>query len=325
MTSHELQVMLSNRFESALETVKEFWEQNPMASGTYGRCVMAFTPFCELMTRRHNESYGIAAEIIGSELDNVSVPRGLRSVILTALARWTYESVPGKAAIQGRIVSHFGQILSHSAKAHPEMYVEWFEDMGHGIPLAHETGEPPEQGYYEWLLAPQPTRVLRGILFASRLREGVMDEFWRRAARSEFFPERIFTDPGDFEDQACLLTPMQLAQLAVFYTHAPEEAVQRFARVFAEHVRTMRCVVYARLTLPGGAMADVGVCDPPDKSIKLLFGNLGEQADRICWEQDASYVELEVTEEKRIGLLKAVLGMMQDEDRRRLVRQVFGV
>jgi len=173
-------------------------------------------------------------------------------------------------------------------------------------------------------MAPQPTRVLRGILFSARIeRDGVLDGFWRMAAVSERFPERVFTDPGDHKNYACLLSPVGFGQLAQFCTRAPMEAVTRFMNAYRSAVVQMKRVTYGRAVLPGGSILEVAVRDAEPGDAFSLFPDCGLKKELLI-ERDLWRKDLEVTDEKRRWLLRtAVLGCIVDQDRYKLVRDIL--
>ncbi|MFC1639096.1 hypothetical protein ACFL26_02395 [Patescibacteria group bacterium] len=342
---HDLERSLRNAFISALDSALTMWEKTGGSNpNTYDKAQVAFWEFCERVSRQQAYSYRIGSQLICTYLmkqyqpvdqrpkgwqrarkrpHEWGVPRELRSIILTGLARWPHEAASRGVPIRGRTVAHFGRVLNRSAMREncARLYVEWFEDMNTGIPLEGQEGQ--------WLLPPQPTRVLRGIMRNVRIKDGVVDDFWKRAAASERFPDRMFTDAGDFESQACFLPTSQLTELANFCTHAPEAAVRRFAAAYAGRVRSMKRIIYAEVTLPGGhriLMSEVYTAEElktADLDTRSLFDGLDIDPDRICWEMDSKCREVDVPDDKKVALLQAVLVLIQDDGRRRLVKDIF--
>jgi hypothetical protein len=314
-----LERILTTRFDTALQQVLQTCgTDNPKA---YDICLTEFWRFCDAVAREREMAYPLAAQIIATRLLTQTVPRALRSLLLTVLARWPFEALGRHSrTLQGKHVAHFAQVLRHMEER-ARYYVEWFEDMGNGIPLSGDKVEHVREDG-QWFLAPQSTRMMRGILFASRVKRD-MDLFWKLAAETPSFPERIFTDPGDYDRRCCYMTQVQMAQLAAFFTFAPEAAVRRFARSFSERVQSMQLIVYASLILPGGGVAEVAVCDPKNDNFLQLFDGVNIRIELFC-EQDIRFcVQIEVPDERRQALLRSVSTLVQDEGRRQLIREIF--
>lgn len=322
--SDQLERKLQVAFTNALQEALKLWSvKSGSNSRTYSQCSTFFWGFCEQVARQQDLAYPLAASIISRKLLVTKVPRELRSVILTALARWPFESHNNRGApLGGRHVAHFGRVLNRTAQDCARYYTEWFVDMGNGLPLIRsDSGSVGDQ--HDWLLAPQSTRMMRGILFASKLSTGHLDLFWELAAKDERFPERIFTDPGDYERRSCYMTPTQMAQLAAFFTYAPEEAVCRFAAAFRERVMSMQLIVYARILLPGGVAAEVAVCDPEAGNVLQLFEGVNINPKFLTEADIRIHKEIEVTVDKQRALLNTVCALIQVDSRRQLVRQIF--
>ncbi len=353
MSEHELTVALTNTLRAGVLTLRDKWDVGEL-DHLWTSSSAAVHAFCKTISDQQDPGYRIGSRILCScltreftPLDDrpfrwesierhhyaaddglpdprllYGVPRELRSLILTACAMWPYTSVRDqREMLRGKHVAHFARVLNRTVQNCARMYVEWFEDMGEGIPD---------------VMPRLPTRVLRGILFATKLAEGTMDSFWSMAARSERFPERIFTDPGDFKHRACLLSPTQFAQLAEFCMQAPEEAVIRFANVYREAVLRMRTITYASAKVGRGVGFDMledafvdldpelcGSGATPGDQLLELFPDCGVDPRYVC-EGDLERTDLPVTDEKRQWLLKrAVLSHIYTEDRQRLVRSIF--
>ncbi|MBU0625215.1 hypothetical protein KKF05_02625 [Patescibacteria group bacterium] len=311
-------------FTNALQTMLKHWQETDGKDGqTYQSCLTAFWGFCEQVARQQDLAYPLAANIIAEKLLVTGVPRELRSVILTALACWPFESHGSRGAVlSGRHVAHFGRVLNRTAEHCACYYTEWFVDMGNGIPLVRNDSESVGD-YHDWLLAPQSTRMMRGILFASKLQTGRLDLFWTLAAADERFPERIFTDPGDYERRSCYMTPTQMAQLATFFAYAPEEAVRRFAAAFHQQVMSMQLIIYAGILLSGGVAAEVAVCDPEASNVLQLFSGVMVNTKFLTQRDIRYHKEIEVTADKRQALLCTIRALIQDAGRRQLVREIF--
>lgn len=356
---YELGITLTNSFRLAVQKLRETWEEaeaeedpvrkTEMFSRFYRSASQECWSFCNSISSQMEVGYRLGSRIICSFLTGAYVPVGerpeewrraerdaeedgypmcwgvqreVRSVILTALTLWPFETRADRGEpLRGRRVSHIARMMNRTAGSCARMYVEWFEDMGEGIPMPAGCQESDDDGR-EWVLEPQPTRVLRGVLFATKLGEGVMDDFWKMAARSESFPGRIFTDPGDHKSRNCLLPPTQFAQLAEFCMRAPEEAVVRFAHVYRDAVLAMKTITYGR-ALFGTAVEEVAVLDAEPGDALALFPDRGINPELVC-DGDLTRVDLEVTEAKRRWLLEtAVLSHVYKPERHKLVRNIF--
>jgi len=335
-------------------------EKRAILAKLYSAALRELHPFCNELSRRTDVGYPLAAEIFcdclwgergeyvpldsresGWEWEEphafdkdkesgepdarlfYGVPREVRSVVLTVIALWPYTMSCSGEPIRGRRVAHMARVLDQTADRYPRLYLEWFEDMGEGIPLPPvDQTDAPVEGH--WILEPQPTRVLRGILFSARFeRDGVMDRFWKMAAVSERFPERVFTDPGDHKNRRCLLAPVGFGQLAQFCMRAPVEAVQRFMNAYRNAVMRTKRITYGCAMLPGGSILEVAVSDAEPGDALALFSDCYARPELVC-ERDLQRVDLEVTDAKRHWLLKtAVLGHVIDPERYKLVRDIL--
>lgn len=355
---YRLRRTLTNSFRSAVRKVRSVWEEAECESDPVrkerllGRLfAVAQTEtydFCHSISRQQDIGYPLGSAILCScltrdyvpvserpsdwqweeshafesddgEVDPrllYGVPREVRSLILTACALWPYTSGRNqREPLRGKHVQHFARVMNRTADTCAKMYVEWFEDMGSGIP---------------GIMEEMPTRMLRGILFATKLktRDGrtPMEDFWKIAARSERFPVRIFTDPGDHNGWQCLMSPTQFAQFAEFCTNAPEEAVIRFVSAYRDAVMDMKTITYGHAKVGHGlgfSVFDVAVIDADPGEAIELFPDCGINPERVC-KGDMRRRDLEVTPDKRAFLLKtAVLSHIYDPERRELVRGIL--
>ncbi|MEA3249864.1 MAG: hypothetical protein U9Q03_05970 [Patescibacteria group bacterium] len=346
---YELKLKLTNAIRAGVRTIRDKWDQEKFDE-VYEDAFGAVQAFCALIMERRNLGYRYGSRILCSCLTReyvpldkrpdgweseerhayptdegvpdprmlYGVPREVRSVILTACALWSVRD--HIESVRGKDVAHFARALNRTASGCAGMFVEWFEDMGNGI---------------EGVMPKISTRVLRGILFATKLSEGVMDSFWKKAAESERFPERIFTDPGNYKHRACLLTTTQFGQLAEFCMHAPEVAVVRFIGAYRRAVLDMTTITYARARVSRGvghvvfekSFIDLtpglrGSGVTPGDRLMELFPDCGAIPKYVC-DGDVKRIDLAVTDEKRRWLLKtAVLGPIYG-DRRALVKNIF--
>jgi hypothetical protein len=90
-------------------------------------------------------------------------------------------------------------------------------------------------------LEPQPTAVIRGVLFAPSFDQRQAFGFWERASRSERFPDRIFSDP-DHPDAGGIFSSYHLRAFGLFFSVAPEGAVSRFAAHMRDRALMKRIV-----------------------------------------------------------------------------------
>jgi hypothetical protein len=352
MSETELSIRLTNSLHAGVLKLRELWD-----SGNYDQ-IWAKAPgelyaFCKIVSDWQDDGYRVGSEILCNCLQSkyvpveerprnwesverhhypsddgvpdtrllYGVPEEVRSVAMFACAVWPYTSSRDQNdVLRGKHVAQFARVINRTAY-HSKMYVQWFVHMSEGIP-----GVMPRI----------PTRVLRGILFATKLAEGVMDDFWKLAAKTEGFPVRIFTDPGDFRHRACFLSLTQFAQLAEFFNYAPEEAVVRFAGAYREAVLKMRTITYATAKIGRGlgfekmeaAYVDYlpelrGRGATPGDNLMELFPDCEANMRFVC-EDDCDRIDLDVTNEKRRYLLKsAVLNHIHDPQRHELVRSIF--
>jgi len=317
----EFELTLTNLFRNALRSSLDFWEKsNGNSPGAYDKVHGAFYGLCDAVSKRREAAYPIAAELVAEMVCCNEVPRGLRSVILTALARWSHDyNPPTGRPIRGRSVAHFAEVLNATSIACAEVYVQWFEDMGSGI--AVDGGE-----LGEWVLQPQPTRVMRGILFDARLQNEGMANFWKLAAKSERFPVQLFTDPGDHKAHSCYLTTENMRQMSSFIALAPESAVMRFATEFRDCVLTMNTIVYATLVLPGGYPVKVAVTDKGERDVMRLFKWLGltdREIDLMNEHTDIKVTKIPVKDADRQRILHTVVNGISNNERRKLAELLF--
>ncbi len=316
-----LERRLTTLFRNALRGSLEFWrESDGNSSNAYNKVLGTFHELCEAVSHRRDEAYPIAAELVAEMVCCDEMPRNLRSVILTALARWPYDyNVSSGVPIRGRSVAHFAEVLNATSIVCAEVYVQWFEDMGSGI--AVEGGEVSE-----WVLQPQPTRVMRGVLFDARLQNEGMAKFWNFAAVSERFPVQMFTDPGDHTAHSCYLTTEQMRQMSSFIALAPEPAVMRFATEFRDRVLTMNTIVYATLMLPGGHPVKAAVTDMGERDVMRLFKWLGltdREIDFVYEQTDIKVTKIPVLDENRQRILRTVVEGVGNPERRKLAELLF--
>jgi hypothetical protein len=321
MYDPHLERRLTVDFNNGLSSSLEHWEETDGKDGsTYSKVLMHFHELCSSVSRQREQAYPIAASLVKEMLCCDGVPRKLRSIILLALARWYHDHDTHLGSyITGRAVSHFAEVLNLTAQECAEVYVQWFEDIGYGIRVPGS-----KKGY--WMMLPQPTRVMRGILFDARLQNNGMNKFWRLAAESKKFPKQLFTDPGDNERWECYLTTAQLRQMGSFIALAPEVAVKRFAKLFGKHVHKMNLIVYAKLTLPGGTPVFAAQCDKGDRDILRLFGWLGlteADIDRIHVPSDIKIKKISVTDADKKRIVDAVIENVRVPERRLLAKKLL--
>ncbi|MFH1047196.1 MAG: hypothetical protein V1738_02735 [Patescibacteria group bacterium] len=319
MDTEYLRRTLTNLFRGAMRKAQIFWEETDGNDGrSYDRLHGIFHDVCQQVSRDQDNGYPIFAELVAEQLCCAEVPRNLRSVVLSVLARWLYEiTAQCGQPIRGRSVSQFAIVLNATSDVCAQTYVEWFEDMHLGI--AVEGGQVGN-----WVLQPQPTRVMRGILFDARLQNVGMTRFWELAAKAANFPERLFTDPGDNDARSCYLTTMQMKQLSSFIALAPEAAVLRFATVFRDHVRTMRQIVYASLMLRNGYLQQASVCNMGSDDIMKLFEWLGVINLNMIYEKtDVRVKTVPVTEQDQNRILLTVQLGINNVERQQLAKILF--
>jgi len=321
MYDEDLKKRLGVLFLNAKRVAQEFWEETEGNSlNAYGKVHAIFNELCDAVSRQRETAYPMAAELVADMVCCEEVPRELRSVILTALARWPYDYNPRiGTCIKGRSVAHFAEVLNLTSGICAEVYVEWFEDMGSGIAVrGGEVGE--------WVLQPQPTRVMRGVLFDARLQNRGMTQFWELATESDRFPVQLFTDPGDNDACSCYLTTEQMRQMSSFIALAPEEAVMRFATAFRDRVLTMETIIYVQIMLPGGHPVMAAACDKGERDVMRLFSWLGltsREIDLVYEHTDIKVNKIPVQDENRERILRTVVERIGNRERRQLAETIF--
>ncbi len=177
--------------------------------------------FFREMSRRGDEGYLFGALLFSRRSGELDRP--IRSHVLTRLSRMHFELSRDSGEFdrppRESEVSNFGQFVNAIVPDLPEAVFEWFEDMN---------ADDAEHG-----LKPQPTSLIRGVLFSSHVDQRRMQRFWELAAVSPRFPERIFHDPcPPFE--GVIFTSYQLRAIGRIFAFAPVVAVQRFAAVIRD-------------------------------------------------------------------------------------------
>lgn len=198
------------------------WKSRPEVEGKpSGRLLVlanrfAVHEFFDLMMRNGDDGYVVGATLFARRADEMERP--VRARFLTSLARMLrdFDGDP-QGCIRESEVAHFGRFVNVllSKKGRLDgVVLAWVEDMN--------TSDPEND------LTPQPTAVIRGVLFSPSFDQRQAFGFWERAARSARFPVRIFSDPCAPED-GLLFSSYHVRAFGLFFSVAPEGAITRFA------------------------------------------------------------------------------------------------
>lgn len=203
------------------------WKARANAESEPGRLLVLTNRFAigelfDLMMRGGDDGYGAAAALFACRACDVERP--VRARFMTQLARTLHE-LHGreKGEVRESEVAHFSRFVN-ALLAKPA--VKSRDDRMDGVVLAWV--EDMNSADAENDLEPQPTAVIRGVLFAPTFDHRQAFGFWERASRSERFPLRIFSDPCPSEDGA-IFSSYHVRAFGLFFAVAPEGAVARFA------------------------------------------------------------------------------------------------
>jgi hypothetical protein len=172
----------------------------------------------DLLMRSGNEGYVLVAAVFARKAAEREIARDVRAHVMTGLARALHEFDGSRAEPRESQVAHFGRFINAVIEGHPNLHVEWAEDMHTGIDGSG--------------LLPQPTSVIRGALLAPSVDQRRAVGFWRLSVSSERFPCRIFSDPCH-PDDGSIFSSYHSRVFGLVFSVAPVEAVRRFA----EHMR----------------------------------------------------------------------------------------
>jgi len=140
------------------------------------------------------------------EMKQTSAP--LRECEVGNVSRFARELLPGTKECTSSV--HFGT----------EILLAWAEDANTGVA---DVGVPS-----------QPTALIRGILMAPSFDHARAVLFWDKAAKSESFPCRIFSDPCPW-DEGVIFSSWHVRAFGRLFTVAPPVAISRFAAHMREH------------------------------------------------------------------------------------------
>ncbi len=181
--------------------------------------------FSEMMMRRSSEGYVLGAGLFCQKMTAKNVERAVRSHLLTKLARSLHDhSFQSTAPITEPEVAMFGHFVTEIIGEHPEMLVDWAEDMN---------VDDPKNDFKK-----QPTAVIRGVFLSSAVihhKDAV--RFWELASRSKLFPFRMFSNPCD-PKHGELFAPFHVRAYSTVFATVSAAAVERFARYMRLHART---------------------------------------------------------------------------------------
>ncbi len=164
--------------------------------------------------------------------------RSARSQFLNLLAGQLHLIKPTSAPLRECEVSDFARFVrgllpapgEDVSRGHfgTEILLAWAEDAHTGLP---DVG-----------VEAQPTALIRGILLAPSLDQRRAILFWDKAALSDKFPCRIFSDPCPY-DEGVLFSSWHIRAFGQLFAVVPPAAVQRFAAHMGDnaiHKMTLR-------------------------------------------------------------------------------------
>lgn len=196
------------------------WEETtggaPKRRLVFGRSFAA-NHFYEQMCRMSEHGFLFGALIFARRAGELE--RQVKSHILTRLIRAQYDWESGCRPVRESEVSHAAGFINALISDMTETIFEWVEDMN--------TDDP----YYD--LEPQPTAVIRGVLFSVNLDQHKTNRFWGLAAESPRFPDRVFYDPCP-PANGSIFMPYHIKVIGSIFSLAPETAVRRFCRVIKD-------------------------------------------------------------------------------------------
>ncbi len=175
----------------------------------------ALAHFYDLVSRLGDHGYCIGAAAFMRVVADRKSERTVCSKVLTRLARIWRDLRAEAGLLTEASVAHFGRFVREIIGVVPRMVLEWVEDMD---------ATDPERD-----LEPEPTAVIRGVLFSPDMDQRRAVKFWALAATSPLFPDRIFSDHCS-PREGVMYTSYQSRAFAEFMSLAPVPAVERFAK-----------------------------------------------------------------------------------------------
>ncbi len=177
----------------------------------------ALNAFYDQMCRMGEHGFLFGALLFARRADELE--RQVKSHLLTRMIRAQYDWQDQRRPVRESEVSHAAAFINALVSDLTETVHEWVEDMN--------TDDP----HYD--LEPQPTAVIRGVLFSVNLDQRKTSRFWGLAAESPRFPDRVFFDPCP-PANGSIFMPYHVKVIGNIFSLAPEAAVRRFSRVIKE-------------------------------------------------------------------------------------------
>ena len=254
------------------QALSHAWRSAP-ASGSrelvfenHSGCVQVF----EQMNRMGQNGLLLGALCLSRYLRGLE--RQVRSRFLTGLLLAQHEMMSHGQPVRECETSLFGIFIGALVADFPDVILEWTEDMNTGI---GEAGLPP-----------QPTAAIRGLLLSYSFDHRRAARFWEMAARSERFPERVFSDPCP-PHEGKIFCSSQLRAFGLFLSLAPEAAVRRFLPVIRDRAVDKTTIV----------------CEDDNRKVEIIV----EKA----------------TEQERRGMLAVLVGHIEPAGRCELVQAIL--